>query len=136
MRWIRGVGSISALAVAASLLLAHVHPFGDAGLYAATAPQAPIPAGAQRIDQTSIPSDVRTLLINKCADCHSAQTRTPLYGHFAPVSWLLERDIIAARKAMNLSQLDTFSTDQQQTFEAKIVQQTKSHDMSLQGASK
>jgi hypothetical protein len=37
---------------------------------------------------------------------------------------------------MNLSQWDTFSADQQQTFEAKIVQQMKSHDMSLQGASK
>jgi cytochrome c len=125
MRWVRGVGSIPALAVAASLLLAHVHPFGNAGLYAATAPQAPIQ------NQTSIPTDVRALLMNKCSDCHSTQTRTPLYGHFAPISWLLERDIVEARKAMNLSQWDSYSADQQQTLKSKIVEETKTREMPL-----
>jgi cytochrome c len=43
----------------------------------------------------------------------------------------MERDIVEARKAMNLSQWDAYSADQQQTFEAKIVQETKSHEMPL-----
>jgi cytochrome c len=119
------VGSISALAVAASLLLAHVHLFGDAGLYGAQAAQAPIP------EQVSIPPDARAILITKCADCHSSQTRSPIYGHFAPISWLMERDILDGRKHMNLSQWNNYSADQQQTFAAKIVQETKSHDMPL-----
>jgi cytochrome c len=124
VRWVRGVGPVSALCLVASLLLAHVHPFGNAGLYAATAPQA-------LARQTSIPPGARSILIDKCSDCHSTQTRTPFYGHFAPISWLLERDIVEARKAMNLSQWNTFSPDQQQTFEAKIVQETKTHEMPL-----
>jgi hypothetical protein len=38
------------------------------------------------------------------------------YGHFAPASWLMERDIVEARKAMNLSLWDSYSADQQQTL--------------------
>jgi cytochrome c len=125
VRWIRGVGAISALAVAASFLLAHVHPFGDAGLYGTKAAQATIP------EQASIPPEARAILTTKCADCHSSQTRAPIYGHFAPISWLMERDIVEGRKHMNLSQWNSYSADQQQTFAAKIVQETKSHDMPL-----
>jgi cytochrome c len=43
----------------------------------------------------------------------------------------MERDILEGRKHMNLSQWDNYSADQQQTFAAKIVQETKSHDMPL-----
>ncbi len=125
MRWVRGVGSISALAVAASLLLAHVHPFGDAGLFGAQAAQAPIP------EHSTIPPDARAILATKCADCHTMQTRAPLYSRLAPISWLMERDIVEGRKHMNLSQWDRYSLDQRQTFAAKIVQETKSHDMPL-----
>jgi cytochrome c len=45
------------------------------------------------------------------------------------LSWLMERDIVAARKAMNLSLWDSYSADQQQTLAAKIVHETRSHDM-------
>jgi cytochrome c len=41
----------------------------------------------------------------------------------------MERDIVEARKAMNLPLWSTYSTDQQQTFEAKIAQETKTQDM-------
>jgi cytochrome c len=123
MRRIRGVGSVSALAVAASLLLARVHPFGNADLYGATAAQAPAAA--------SIPPSVRALLSAKCGDCHSASTHAPVYARFAPISWLMERDIVEARKTMNLSRWDSYSADRQQTFEAKMVQQTKAHEMPL-----
>jgi cytochrome c len=42
---------------------------------------------------------------------------------------MMERDIVEARKAMNLSQWDNYSLDQQQTFAAKIAQQTRSREM-------
>jgi cytochrome c len=111
------------VALPISLLLAHIHPFGDAGLYAAKSADAPI------LDHGQVPTEVRTILLEKCADCHSTQTHAPLYGHFAPVSWLLERDVVEARKAMNFSLWDSYSADQQQTLAAKIVQETKQNDM-------
>jgi len=115
-----------AAAIALSLLLARVHPFGDAGLYA----QSAAPRNAI-MEHSSVPPAVRETLVTKCADCHSTQTRAPLYGRFAPVSWLMERDIVEARDEMNLSLWDSYSPEQQQTLAAKIVQQARAHSMPL-----
>src|SRR5882757_4754359 len=123
MRRVRIAFISCVFAAAVSLLLARVHPFGDAGLSAAKATQVPI------LEHSSAPLEVRATLVAKCADCHSMQTRPPFYGRFAPISWLMERDIVEGRKKMNLSLWDSYSADQQQILEAKIVQETKAHEM-------
>jgi cytochrome c len=106
-----------------SLLLARAHPFGDAGLYAASsAPQA-------IMAHTAVPPAVREILTTKCADCHSAETRAPIYGRLAPASWLMERDIVRARHAMNLSLWERYSSDEQEALKAEIVMQAKGHTM-------
>ena len=109
---------------AASLLLARVHPFGDAGLHAQ-------PRSTRIMDLTDIPPGVRETLTTKCADCHSTQTRTPLYGRFAPFSWLMERDIVRAREAMNLSQWNNYSSEERDAFKVKIFLETKTNRMPL-----
>lgn len=115
-----------AAALGSSLLLARVHPLGNAGLYAA------VPAAAAAIpEHTSIAPQAREVLLTKCADCHSAQTRAPLYGRFAPVSWLMERDIVEGRKHLNFAAWDSYTPDQQQTLEAKILQEIKAGRMPL-----
>ena len=119
------IAAACVIALASSLLLARVHPFGDAGLYKAT------PAPANIMQHSNVPPRVRDLLIAKCADCHSTETRAPLYGRLAPISWLLERDILEGRKHMNLSAWDTYSPDEQQTLQAKILTQTRTRKMPL-----
>jgi cytochrome c len=121
--WFRASFFGCAFALFASLALARFHPFGDAGLFAANRLETPV------LNSSQVPAGVRATLIEKCADCHSDHTNAPLYGHFAPVSWLMERDIVEGRRAMNLSLWDTYSADRQQTFAAKIVQETRSHEM-------
>jgi len=112
----------SLLALFLSLTLARVHPFGDAGLFAAPRSQPPqLPA--------SIPPAARAILAASCADCHSTPARAPCYGHFAPISWLLERDILDARSHLNLSQWDHNSPDQQQVLLAEIAQQVRAGHM-------
>jgi len=116
-----GIGCV--LCAIASLALARVHPFGDAELYAKN-------DGARvMLGGPKMPASVQAMLVEKCADCHSNQTRAPFYGQFAPVSWLMERDIVQARKAMNLSQWGGYSADQRETLAAKMVQEIKSHEM-------
>ena len=111
-----------AAAFALSLALGRLHPFGDAQLFAAPRSQPPqLPV--------SIPAEARTVLAMDCADCHSAQARAPIYGHFAPVSWLLERDIVEARSHLNLSTWDGYSPDRQQVLLAEIEQQAKGGHM-------
>lgn len=123
MRRVRAALSCCVVALAGSLLLARIHPFGDAGLFAGRGRKTPI------LNRVQLPDPVRVVLVEKCADCHSDQARVPLYGRLAPASWLMERDIVKARVAMNLSVWDGYSAAQQQTFAAKMVQAMKSHKM-------
>jgi cytochrome c len=83
------------------------------------------------MEDSSVPPEARAVLTQKCADCHSTQTRAPLYGRFAPVSWLLERDIVAGRQHMDLSRWESYSSDQRQNLQAQILQQTKTGKMPL-----
>ena len=122
MRNIRFATVCGFFALASSLLLARAHPFGDAGLYKQSDTR-PI------LEETAIPSNVRETLLTKCADCHSAQTRAPLYGRMAPFSWLMERDILEAREAMNLSQWNNYSPERQEAFKTKIFLEAKAHRM-------
>lgn len=117
------IGSI--IALASSLLLARTHPFGDAHLDNASQQQRPL------MQHASIPPAVRTTLETKCVDCHSIQPRLPFYARLAPVSWLVERDIVEGRKAMNLSRWDSYSADEQDAFREKILLETRSHKMPL-----
>ena len=50
-----------------------------------------------------VPPPVLKILDRSCMDCHSHQTRVPWYGHVAPASWLLAKDVTEARQTMNLS---------------------------------
>jgi cytochrome c len=106
-----------------SFALSRIHPFGDAGLNTHQGLETSIRA------ELEIPQEVRSILIDKCADCHSNQTRAPLYSRFAPISWLLERDVVEARKVMNLSAWNSYPDDKRRVLLAKIVHETKSGAM-------
>jgi cytochrome c len=118
MRWL-----IAAAFAAAGLVgLGFVHPFGN--------PRAEPPKGLGTLLQdANIPSGARAVLLAKCADCHSSETRWPIYARIAPGSWLIERDIIDARKHMDFSQWKNTPPETQQVWAAKIVQEAKSGDM-------
>ncbi len=124
MRGRQILGLACLLLAPASLLLARVHPYGDAGLYANS-------AAPPFMEDTHVPSDVRAILFTKCADCHSAQTRAPLYGRFAPVSWLMESDVVRGRKAMNLSMWNAYPQDERLDRAAEIVEMTRKGKMPL-----
>lgn len=46
---------------------------------------------------------VEAMLRHACINCHSHETAWPWYSRVAPVSWMIGRDVNAARTAMNLS---------------------------------
>jgi len=99
-----------------------VHPFGD--------PRAESAKGLGTLLQgAKMPADARAVLVTKCADCHSNETRWPVYARIAPGSWLIERDIVEARKKMDLSRWEQMPVETQQVWAAKIVQEAKSGDM-------
>ena len=115
-----------AFVVLASLAAARVHPFGDAGLFERTGRD---PGRGAALGCSRLSLNTCAILTEKCADCHSNQPHVPVYGHLAPASWLMERDIVEARKAMNLSLWNTYSAEQQQALLARIVHETRLHKM-------
>jgi cytochrome c len=113
---------VAALTVAAVVGLGYVHPFGNPRVESAEG-LGTLLRGAK------MPADARAVLVAKCADCHSSETRWPVYARVAPASWLIERDIVEARKKMDLSRWEQMPEDRQQVLMAKIVQEAKSGDM-------
>jgi cytochrome c len=110
------------LTVATITGLGFVHPFGDPRAEPAKGP-------GTLLQGATMPADAKAVLVTKCADCHSSETRWPVYARIAPGSWLIERDIVEARKKMDLSQWEQMPADKQQVLTAKIVEEAKSGDM-------
>ncbi len=125
MKLAQRVVFVAAPAILVSALMARVHPFGNAGINRAETAQ------PQSLELATIPPNVRKLLVTKCADCHSMETRAPLYGRFAPMSWLMERDIMEARKRMNFSRWESYTPDEREAFATEIVQQARKREMPL-----
>ena len=46
----------------------------------------------------------RELAVRACFDCHSNETRWPTYASIAPFSWVVQRDVDAAREVVNFSE--------------------------------
>ena len=114
---------IAAVVIVASVAgLGHLHPFGD-----------PRVEQAKGLDTllhgATMPAAARGVLVEKCADCHSSETRWPVYSWIAPGSWLIERDIVEARKKMNLSRWEEMPIETQEVWAAEIVQQAKGGKM-------
>ena len=115
-------GTVIVLSAIAVVGLALIHPFGNARVEPAK--------GLDTLLQgANMPADAKKVLITKCADCHSNETRWPAYARMAPGSWLIERDVIEARKKMNLSNWEQMPADTQDELIAKIIHEAKSGDM-------
>ena len=46
----------------------------------------------------------RALAVRACFDCHSNETHWPWYANVAPLSWVVEFDVGAAREVTNFSE--------------------------------
>lgn len=106
----------------AACAFALVHPFGNPR----GTPAEPVGALLQ---DAHMPEQAKAILRAKCADCHSNATRWPLYSHVAPMSWLVERDVMEGREHMNLSQWQSFSEERQQVLLQEIAHQVRAGAM-------
>jgi cytochrome c len=102
--------------------LGSLHPFGDPRVEPAEG------LGTLLVD-AKMPAEAKGVLVAKCANCHSGETQWPVYARMAPGSWLIERDIVEARKKMNLSRWQEMPVETQEVWMAKIVEEAKSGDM-------
>ena len=104
-----------------SFLLSFVHLSGT--------PRTVAKSSGTFLSGAQIPPALRNVLAQKCADCHSPQTRLPLYGRFAPASWLLERDIAEARAHWDASRWSDYSREDQMQLLSRLALRAKSASM-------
>ena len=120
MTWFKiamiGVAAFAAVSMAFSL----VHPWGD--LRGAS-------VDGTILQGSPVPPEVRSMIKQKCGDCHSNQTHWPAYSRLAPGSWLMERDVHEGRLAMNLSEWPAISADDRIALLAKIAAEARSGEM-------
>jgi cytochrome c len=119
---LKHAGAVIVLSAIAVVGLSLIHPFGN--------PRVEPARGLDTLLQgANMPADAKKVLVTKCADCHSNETRWPAYARVAPGSWLIERDIIEARKKMNLSNWEQMSVDTQDVLIGEIIHEAKSGEM-------
>ncbi|MGI8524728.1 MAG: heme-binding domain-containing protein [Pseudolabrys sp.] len=126
MRRVRVVLAGLAALVVLSLALGLTHPFGDPRATTTVATDAP---STMLLEHALMPVEMKSVLREKCADCHSTQTRWPWYGRLAPVSWLLEYDITEAQEQMNLSRWESLSDEAILRLRVEIAGVARAHMM-------
>jgi cytochrome c len=113
---------VAVVTVATVAGLGHVHSFGNPRVE-------PAKGLGTLLKGANMPVDAKAVLVTKRADCHSSETRWPVYARVAPGAWLIERDIFEARKKMDLSRWEEMPADKQEVLRAKIAQEAKSGEM-------
>ena len=113
---------VAVLTVGAVVGLGFVHPFGNPRVE-------PAEGLGTLLQGAKMPADAKAVLVTKCADCHSNETRWPVYARIAPGSWLIERDIVEARKKLDLSRWEEIPAEKQDVLMSKILEEAKSGDM-------
>ena len=77
------------------------------------------------------PSDVRAVFERACRDCHSNETRWPLYSQVSPMSWLVTGHVRDGRDRFNYSEWTTYDSDEQDKLLGGVCSLTKRGRMPL-----
>ncbi|HEV1283834.1 MAG TPA: heme-binding domain-containing protein [Bryobacteraceae bacterium] len=100
------------------LAMPFIHPFG---------------AVRQQSSPMQLTGDAAALplLERACLNCHSQETRWPMYSYLPLVSWAIEKDVAEARQHMDLSRWDQYSVGEKQDLLARIGAEVRSRQMPL-----
>jgi len=75
------------------------------------------------------PPEVAAIMRRACFDCHTNETRWPLYARVAPGSWLMARDVHNGRNHLNFSRWADADEDERQTDRENCWDQVESGAM-------
>jgi hypothetical protein len=103
---VSNVSTTGALAAAAVFVLIQLVPYGRSH------------SNGPVIAEPAWPStEVRSLMVNACFDCHSNEVSYPLYSNIAPLSWLVAEHVSEGRSALNFSNFKPGSEGAEEVIE-------------------
>lgn len=77
------------------------------------------------------PEKVKSILKRSCYDCHSNETRYPLYSYVFPASIFLAHHIEEGREELNFSSWESLSTSKKATKAGDIIEELEKKEMPL-----
>jgi hypothetical protein len=80
---------------------------------------------------TGAPREVAQIFDRSCRDCHSNETRWPMYSQVAPMSWLVAYDVREGRDHFNYSEWTSIDPDDQDKLLGGVCTLTKKARMPL-----
>jgi hypothetical protein len=75
-------------------------------------PEKNIAEGISEADITyaiEVPSDISSILVEKCYDCHSHNTQYPWYFNLQPIAWWMADHIRHGKEELNFSDFKNYS---------------------------
>ena len=75
------------------------------------------------------PPEVLAIMKHACWDCHTNETKWPLYARIAPGSWLMARDVHNGRNHLNFSKWADSDDDERETDRENCWDQVESGAM-------
>jgi hypothetical protein len=75
------------------------------------------------------PPEVLAIMEHACFDCHTNETKWPLYARLAPGSWLMARDVHKGRNHLNFSKWADADDEERQTDKENCWEQIEQGDM-------
>jgi hypothetical protein len=79
----------------------------------------------------SLPSEVNTLLVNACYDCHSNHTTYPWYSNIQPLAWWLNNHVQEGKDELNFSAFKEYSPKRQKHKLDEIAEMVREKEMPL-----
>ena len=79
----------------------------------------------------NVPTEVKSILMISCYDCHSNNTHYPWYQKVQPVSWYLEGHIEDGKEELNFSDFGNYSDRMQKAKMRSIISQVEDGKMPL-----
>ena len=114
MKQVLKIGALGAVVVGVGLQLVPVKDIGTN------------PPKRYKLDA---PPQVEAIMRRACFDCHSNETRWPLYSRIAPGSWLMARDVHNGRNHLNFSEWEDVDEDERQTDFENCWEQVETGEM-------
>ena len=79
-----------------------------------------------------VPDSVATILDKACNDCHSNNTRYPLYAEVQPLGWWLNDHVKDGKKHFNLNEFSGYRIARQYKKLEECIEQVKEGEMPLE----
>ena len=70
--------------------------------------------------EIKVSKELKEIFRRSCYDCHSYETKWPWYADIAPMKWVVRRDVVEGRKALNFSIWEKYDKEKKEKLKKAI----------------